>query len=301
MKKGTVFNIQKFCINDGPGIRTTVFLKGCMLDCVWCHNPESKSAKPQIMLHTGKCIGCAECVKACKGNLHSFAEDGSHQIKRELCSACGACAEACIGAIELCGKEWSSDEVIAEVMKDESFYRNSGGGMTISGGEPFMQHEFALELLMKAKERGLHTAIETCGYVSPQILESFIPYVDLFLWDVKETDPVRHKEFTGVSNELILSNLRMLNERGASIVLRCPLIEGYNLREEHLKEVGKLAEELRGVIRVDVEPYHPLGQSKSEALGKEYPLKDMKFLEDEKMKNSIAIISSITSKTVKKA
>ena len=301
MKQGTVFNIQKFSVNDGPGIRTVVFLKGCMLNCVWCHNPESKSARPQLMLYSNKCIGCGECVKACQSSLHSFIEDGSHQIDREKCAVCGACANACVGALEVCGKTMSVDEVIAEVLKDSVFYKNSGGGMTLSGGEPFMQHEFALAILRAAKERGISTAIETSGYVSADILRSFVPYVDLFLWDVKESDEERHKSFTGVSNKPILKNLELLNELGAKVVLRCPLIEGYNLRPEHLEAIGALAERLDCVDHVEVEPYHPLGKSKSEAMGVTYELSEMEFLEKAKAEEAIAAISAVTSKLVKKA
>lgn len=300
MKCGTVFNIQKFSVNDGPGIRTVVFLKGCMLDCVWCHNPESKSSTPQLMLYTNRCIGCGECTRVCPHSLHSF-EGGEHKIDRNFCVACGACARACVGALEMCGKQMSTEEVMAEVIKDNVFYKNSGGGMTVSGGEPFMQHEFALSLFRAAKEAGLNTAIETSGYVSPEILKNFVPYVDLFLWDVKETDDERHKRFTGVSNKLILSNLELLNELGAKVVLRCPLIEGYNLRPEHLTEIGKLAEHLDCVDHVEIEPYHPLGKSKCEAMGTEYELSDMEFLEKTKAEDAIAAISAVTSKLVKKA
>lgn len=297
---GTIFNIQRFCINDGPGIRTTVFFKGCMLDCAWCHNPESKKSRPQLMLHAEKCIGCKECASVCPRGLHSFA-DGAHTIDRESCSACGSCADVCVGALELCGYERAVDEVMAEVIKDEAFYKNSGGGMTLSGGEPFMQHEFALELLKAAKERGLHTCIETCGYVDTKILEKFIPYVDIFLWDIKETDDERHKQYTGVSNAKILGNLALLNEKGASVVLRCPLIPGYNLRDEHLYAIGELAESLGCVTRVDVEPYHPLGSSKSQALGIDYPLGDTGFVEDSEVARIISLIRSKTTKEVKKA
>ena len=298
--KGTIFNIQRFCINDGPGIRTTVFLKGCMLDCKWCHNPESKQSKPQIMLHTEKCIGCGECASVCPLQLHRFT-GAVHIFERDKCIACGACAEACIDALELCGSEKSVDEIMEEVVKDKTFYKNSGGGMTLSGGEPFMQHEFALELLKAAKEQNIHTCIETCGYVDSNILERFIPYVDIFLWDIKETDRERHKQYTGVWNDKILNNLNLLNERGASVVLRCPLIPNYNLRDEHLEKIGELAQKLDCVMRVDVEPYHPLGSSKSLALGIDYPLGDMGFVEDDEVARIISVISSKTSKTVKKS
>jgi pyruvate formate lyase activating enzyme len=253
------------------------------------------------MLYENKCIGCKECLKVCPKGLHSFKDNGEHIIDRANCIACGECAESCAGAIELCGKEMSVDEVITEVMKDASFYKNSGGGMTLSGGDPFMQHEFSLELLKAAKEKGLHTCIETCGYVSRDILERFIPYVDIFLWDVKESDEERHKKYTGVSNVRILENLKYLDQRGAKVILRCPIIPEYNLREEHLLFLGELAESLACVQRVEIEPYHPLGSSKSQALGIEYPLGDMGFLEKEETERIIAVVSSKTKKTVKKA
>ena len=290
-KKGTVFNIQRFSLNDGPGIRTTVFLKGCMLNCAWCHNPESKSSAPQIMLYGEKCIGCGECVTACRLGLHTFT-DGAHLINRSECIACGACTEVCAKALELCGAEKSVEEIMAEVLKDQSFYKNSGGGLTLSGGEPFMQHAFALELLKAAKENGLHTCIETCGYVSKDILERFVPYVDIFLWDIKEIDEDRHMEYTGVSNRQILDNLHFLNTVGASVVLRCPIIPEYNLRQSHLEYIGTLAESLDCVIRVDVEPYHPLGSSKSEALGIDYPLKNVGFIDNAEVERIISVISS---------
>ena len=297
--KGTIFNIQKFSVNDGPGIRTTVFLKGCMLDCIWCHNPESKSPKKQLMLSESRCIGCGKCVKACPSSLHSF--DNGHRIKRELCSACGACAEACVGALELVGRETGVEEVIAEVMKDELFYKNSGGGITLSGGEPLMQHGFSLALLKAAKEKGLHTCIETCGFAKWEHIEALIPYVDIFLWDVKETDDSLHRRYTGVSNGKILENLRRLNAAGAEIILRCPIIPGLNDREEHLKKIAALAEELSGVRRVDIEPYHPLGKSKSEALGADYALGDLSFAEESAVESWISLISEKTSKPVGKA
>lgn len=299
--KGLVFNIQKFSINDGPGIRTTVFLKGCMLNCLWCHNPESKSALHQLMFHENKCIGCGECVKACPLGLHSFTEAGEHLIDREKCIACGRCAEACVGALEIVGNEMTVEEILKEVLKDKAFYDNSGGGMTVSGGEPLMHPAFTLALLKGAREKGVHTCIETCGYAKWEDVEALIPYVDLFLWDMKESDSVLHKEYTGVPNERILDNLRKLNAAGAQIVLRCPIIPGYNDRKEHLQAIGTLAEELSNVQRVDVEPYHPLGKSKSEGLGKKYLLEELTFPEEHVVKEWIEVIASRTVKPVQKA
>lgn len=300
-KNAVVFDVQRFSLNDGPGIRTIVFLKGCPLNCIWCHNPESKSQRSELMLYPTKCIGCGDCVSSCPEGLHSFGENGQHIIAREKCRRCGVCESACAGAIKLCGKPMSVDEALHQVMKDSVFYANSGGGLTISGGEPLMQADFTQALLKSAKERGIHTAIETSGYAKWDVIESLADYVDLFLWDVKETDSKRHKQYTGVDNALILSNLHRLNDLGATVVLRCPIIPGYNDRKEHLEAIGKMAEELSCVERVDIEPYHPLGKSKAEALGRDYPLDDLTFPSDEAVKSWCETVARLTTKPVAKS
>ena len=299
--KGLIYNIQKFSLNDGPGIRTTVFLKGCMLNCLWCHNPESQSPKIQLMLHKQQCIGCCACVDACPIGLHSFSENGEHIIKRESCIGCGVCETVCAGALELVGKEVCVSEVMKEVLKDVMFFKNSGGGLTISGGEPLMQPEFTLQLLKTAKENGLHTCIETCGYAKWEQIEALLPYVDIFLWDVKESDDARHKAYTGVSNERILKNLYRLNAAQANIILRCPIIPGFNDRKEHFTAIARLAEELSSVQGVDIEPYHPLGKAKSEKLGKKYALEHLSFPPEETVREWISYIVANTAKPVQKA
>lgn len=295
-----VSDIQHFSTGDGPGIRTTVFMKGCPLDCLWCHNPESKNAYPELMLYPNKCIGCGNCLKVCPKGLHSLGDGGEHLIDRAACVHCFACADGCVGALEEAGKEMTVEDVLTEVMKDKAFYDNSGGGMTLSGGEPLLHHEFSLQLFKAAKEQGLHTCIETCGYAPWEHIQALLPYVDVFLWDVKETDAELHRKYTGVSNERILENLRRLNAAGAKIVLRCPLIPNLNDREEHLRGIAALAEELAGVERVDVEPYHPLGQSKSEALNRDYPLSALTFPENETVRGWIDVIAAHTQKPVQK-
>ena len=301
MKTGVVFNIQKFSINDGPGIRTTVFLKGCPLRCIWCHNPESKSTKQQLFYDARKCVGCGRCAEACPNGAHKFT-DGTHTIDRDLCTVCGACAGACIPeALEVVGEEKTVDEVIREVMKDKAFYDNSGGGITVSGGEPMLQFEFTLELLKAAKESGLHTAMETCGFAKPEQYREIAPYVDLFLYDYKETDSKKHKEFTGADNDLILSNLRMLNEMGANLILRCPIIPTLNDREEHFRGIAKLAKELDRVSEVHIEPYHPLGSGKADLLDIPYELKDLTFPENDTVQKWIDDLQSMVTVPVKKA
>ena len=246
--KGTVFNIQRFCVNDGPGIRTTVFLKGCPLSCVWCHNPESQRFEPEILFYKDKCTGCGrcKCVTAADRDFVCFN-----------------------GAKEICGKTVSANEVTAEVLKDKPFYENSGGGVTLSGGEPLAQYDFSLELLKKAKENGIHTAIETCGYAEKSKILEIAKYVDLFLFDCKETDQELHKEYTGFDNKIILENLKALSDAGSKIILRCPIIPGFNDRAEHFKGISETAEKFIGIEHIEIEPFHPLGESKYSALGRE--------------------------------
>lgn len=297
---GTIFNIQKFSINDGPGIRTTVFMKGCPLNCLWCHNPESKSRKPEIFFDARKCVGCRSC-EVCPYGCHVFT-DTEHIFNREKCTACGKCAAECYtDALELVGTEKSVEEVIAEVMKDEAFYENSGGGMTLSGGEPMYQFDFTYELLKRAKENGLHTCIETCGFAKWEQYEKIADLVDIFLFDYKATTPEKHKEFTGVSNELILENLKKLDEKGCKTVLRCPIIPGLNDTEEHFSGIAETANSLKNVLEINIEPYHPLGKGKSELLGKEYFSDDLSFADEDAVKEWIEKISSQTEITVKKA
>ena len=246
--KGMIFNIQKFCTSDGPGIRTTVFLKGCPLSCLWCHNPESQSPRRELLLYPHKCIGCGRC------------KDVTEDTEDFTCYH---------GAKELCGKMVTVDEVLDEVMKDKPFYETSGGGMTLSGGEPLYQTEFAEALLSEAKKRGLHTAVETAGLINTDALLRLSEHIDLFLFDYKETDPLRHKEYTGVDNRLIIENLRALSRAGKAIVLRCPIIPGYNDREEHYRGIAAMANELPTVKEINIEPYHSLGDGKYEAEGRE--------------------------------
>ncbi len=298
---GTIFNIQKFSINDGPGIRTTVFMKGCPLRCLWCHNPESNSSKLEMFFNAEKCVGCRRCAGACKRGGHIFGE-ASHSYLRESCIMCGECAKECLtDALEVVGREASVDEVIADVMRDKIFYDNSGGGMTLSGGEPMAQFEFTYGLLKAAKEKGLHTCIETCGFAKSENYAKIVPLIDIFLFDYKETDPVRHKEYTGVDNRLILENLKMLDEMGAKIILRCPIIPTLNDREEHFKGIADMANSLKNVLEINIEPYHPLGSGKSETLGKEYALKELTFPEEATVTEWIAKVASMTAVPVKKA
>ena len=296
---GTIFNIQRYSINDGPGIRTCVFLKGCPLNCIWCHNPESKSSKPELSFAESKCIGCVKCVTACPNGCHVFLPEG-HKIDRSKCVHCGACVDVCCGALEVIGRQRTAEEVIAEACKDKPFYETSGGGVTFTGGEPFAQPAFLLEMLRLAKQEGLHVCVETCGFVRREILEQAMEYVDLFLFDYKETDPEKHKTFTGVEPSLIRDNLQFLAENGKQIVLRCPIIPGCNDTTEHLEAIGLLAERYDSIIRVDVEPYHPLGKTKAAQLGKEYVLPELGMTDSALAESWIQTIRTKTTCEVRK-
>jgi len=300
MKSGIVFNIQKFSVNDGPGIRTTVFLKGCPLKCIWCHNPESQSIEKEMLFSKSKCVSCMLCLKKCPRGAHSVF-NGEHIFDREKCVACGECTVCPTGALELAGEERTSDEIICEVLKDKVFYDNSGGGMTLSGGEPMFQFEFTRELLIKARENSIHTSLETCGFAPREHYLELLPYVDLFLFDYKETSPEKHREYTGVTNELILDNLKLISDNGGKIILRCPIIPGCNDRDEHFDGIADIANRTRGVTEINVEPYHPLGAGKSEMLGREYQLSGLGFPDEALVEKWIERISLKTEKPVKKA
>ena len=264
---GRVFDIQRFSIHDGPGIRTVVFLKGCPMHCLWCHNPESISINPLLAFAPEKCIGCGTCLKVCPRQVHQFAND-QHILNRDQCNACGSCAEGCPAkALELVGREMTVSEVLEKVLRDKPFYETSGGGITLSGGEPMMQINFTTELLKTAKMQDLHCCVETCGLTKFAYFRQILPYVDLFLYDIKEMDNDLHIDFTGVPNCLILENLRRLHDNGASVRLRLPLVPGYNDREDHFTKVAELANGLPRLEGVELKPYHPLGNSKISRFG----------------------------------
>ena len=269
-----VFNVQPFAVHDGPGIRTTVFVKGCPLRCLWCANPESNSAAPQLMTYASKCTGCGKCVSVCPQKAVSLGTHGSKVVAltdRTRCTDCGACVEFCAAeAREIAGLPMTVGEVLEKVLRDRPFYETSGGGMTVSGGECLMHTEFTEALLYAAKQEGLHTAVESCSFASRETVDRVFRYVDLGLLDIKHMDSARHKELTGVPNEGILDNIRHIhNELGVAVTVRIPVIPGYNDSDGNIGATAAfVAEELGRDVPLHLLPYHRLGESKSESLGK---------------------------------
>ena len=301
--EGNVFDIQRFSVHDGPGIRTTVFLKGCPLSCIWCHNPESQRVCANLAYYSNKCRGCGACVKSCPNGCHSV-DDGLHVFNRHGCVDCGKCADACpFGALEVYGHKSTAEEVMAEVLRDKSFYKNSGGGMTVSGGEPLMQGEFLLELLKMAKAEGVHTCIETSGFSSEKTIRAVAEYIDIFLFDIKATEDEKHRELTGVPFAPIKKNLMLLDSLGKKIVLRCPLIPEINTDTAHIKNIAQIATSLENVLEVNVMAYHTLGNGKYEALGMENKMTGHDAMtKDEKISYIEAIsneIKKITDREIK--
>lgn len=263
-----VTKIQKFCTQDGPGVRTTVFLKGCPLRCEWCHNPETQSAREETLYSPQLCIGCGKCAEICPQGAHILTAEG-HVRSADQCSGCGKCAQVCPGgACEQAQQMMTPDEIMREVLRDRPFYGRKGG-LTLSGGEPMMHPEGCIELISLAKQSGVHTAMETSGFFDGKWLKDVAQLTDLFLWDFKDSDSQRHRKFTGQDNEKIIENLRRVDEFETSIRLRCILVSGVNLNEEHLAAIEETCHSLRHCEGVDLLPYHAYGSSKAVQLGRE--------------------------------
>ncbi len=287
--KGLVFQIQKMSTEDGPGIRTTVFMKQCPLKCVWCHNPESILKTPQLEWLKHKCIGCKTCIETCKLKALSLDKDGIH-IDREKCTSCGECAEACPStALNMIGKLWKLEDLFYEVEKDKVYYTKSNGGVTVSGGEPTQQPDFIADFLKICKENGISTALDTCGYASKSVYEKILPYVDLVLLDIKLIDSDKHKEYTGVPNETILENAiyisKYVSDHGKEIWIRTPMIPKYTATDENIRGIGEfIVEKLNNIpTRWDLLAFNNLCTSKYERLDMNWPLKDEPLMKKEEM------------------
>ncbi len=288
-RKGLIFDIQRFSIHDGPGIRTTVFMKGCPLRCLWCSNPESQDPFPILITRDIKCTRCGECATVCPTGAIIIDNDEGRIIDWSACTQCLECVDACkFQALNVCGKYMSIEEILEEVLRDKPFYRNSGGGVTVSGGEPLLQWEFVSELCKTFKENQLHTALETSGLIPWKNFERVLEYVDLVLYDVKHLDPEKHLKGTGVDNKLILENLHRAAKK-ATIWIRTPLIASYNDSKSHFRNLVSLAKEI-GAEKISLLPYHEGGKSKCEQIGKIYPVPDAKAPPEEYIDELIKMI-----------
>ncbi|MCU0602897.1 MAG: glycyl-radical enzyme activating protein [Desulfobacterales bacterium] len=293
---GIVFNIQKYSVHDGPGIRTVVFLKGCPLRCRWCSNPESQKPQPQLVYNRNKCLTlehCVRCLEVCTAGAIKSGEGGRVEIDREVCTECLLCTKACPSlALNVYGESMTVEQVIGKVEEDSVFYSRSGGGLTIGGGEPMHQAEFAVAILKEAKRRRINTAMETCGFCSWEALESACELLDTLLYDVKSMDPEKHRVFTGVSNELVLENLERVREAfpGLPVWVRTPIVPGFN---DDPEEIRRVLEHIQGMPNTWFEAldYHRMGKPKYEYLGLDFPMGDRK-LDEEKIRRIRQMVRS---------
>lgn len=281
---GVVTNIQVYSLHDGPGVRTLVFLKGCPIRCEWCCNPECIKRDLEVEFYKSKCIRCGACLEACAKNAinQDLELKAGFKINKDLCDECGDCVRGCpTEALKSVGQAVSVDEVMEKVMKDKFFYLTSQGGLTISGGEPLYRLQFTRELLKRAYGANIDTAIETCGYAPWKHYQQILPYLNLILYDIKHMNPVKHRQMTGVSNRLILSNLKKLDRSGVSVVVRLPLIPGFNLDRDNIIQTAEFVSRLKSVAEVNLMPFHQLGKGKYYRLSREYSLGDLKALDSD--------------------
>lgn len=287
--EGVIFNIQKFSLHDGPGIRTIVFFKGCNMSCLWCSNPESQEVAPQIMFNKNLCTKCGRCQSVCETSAIDM--NSVYRIDKSKCIKCKRCVESCLnGALVLEGKKYSVEEIIKELKKDSVQYRRSNGGITLSGGEVLLQPDFAVALLKECKSYGWHTAIETAMYVNSEAVKKVMPYIDLAMIDIKSMDDEVHKKFTGVSNNIILKNIKLSDQLTKEIIIRIPVIEGFNADLQSIGEIAQFSKSLTNLKRIDLLPYHNYGENKYEAIGRDYLLGELKSPSEDKMERLKALV-----------
>jgi pyruvate formate lyase activating enzyme len=299
VESGLIFDVKRYAIHDGPGIRTTVFLKGCALRCRWCANPESQKKGPEIAYLAGECIGCGECAANCPEQAIAF-DRGRPLRDIDKCVTCGRCAEQCPAeALQLMGRSTTVDDVYEDILADQPFWDRSGGGVTLSGGEPLMQLGFAAALLRRCHENYLHTVLDTCLHVPTPSLAAVCADVDLFLCDLKLMSASRHRAFTGFTNELILQNMALLLKSGKDVLVRRPLIPGINDDADELNALGNYLQSLRPGLQLELLPYHRLGASKFERLGREYRLAKIKPPTEEEMLAAKQLLETYDIEVVK--
>ncbi len=298
--RGIVFDVKRFALHDGPGVRTTVFLKGCPLRCAWCHNPESQAPAPELLFRHETCTGCGACVAVCPHGAIRQASPGVRpETDGERCVGCGVCTEACVPrARTIVGSVQSALDLVSEIDRDVLVYDQSGGGVTLSGGEPLAQPKFARELLRECRERRIHTALDTCGLAPADVLAGVAAYVDLFLYDVKLLDDERHRRWTGASNTEILANLRALSQAGKRLWIRYPLVPGVNDADDDLRALGRLVASLSGAEAVQILPYHPRGEKKRRHLGRASALDGTLPPEPDSVERAAAIVRAESGRPV---
>lgn len=285
-----ISNIKRLAVHDGDGIRTTIFFKGCPLECIWCHNPECLSIQPQVCFYEHKCISCGECIKYCEHDAHQMSS-GIHTFDKTKCVSCRRCTENCLGkAMVFYGEKYTVDELLSIILEDKIFYENSGGGVTLSGGECLLQADFCAELLKKCKEKYINTAIDTCGFVPKSAFDTVIPYTDTFLYDFKHISSIKHKELTGRGNELILSNLLYLSDCGKEIEIRIPYIPSLN--SYAIDKMGDFLTKIKTIKKVKLLPYHNLATSKYKSLGLDYLGKDIPIPTKNELFNAYNILKA---------
>lgn len=291
-KKAIIFNVQRYSTEDGPGVRTTVFFKGCPLNCLWCSNPESKKHQPQLMHFNKTCVECYACLEACPNGANKKNDDGSVWVDRDLCKDCGTCVAVCpANARSIAGKPMTVDEVFSIIEKDANYYMNSDGGVTFGGGECTSQPEFLLALMEKCYNKGYHICLDTCALASWEVLEKMLPMVDMVLLDIKHLDPAKHKEYTGADNQLILDNAAKMKQMGKNIIVRLPLIPGHNDDEKNLKATGRFMK-LWGLDKIDILPYHRFGVNKYDAIGEEYLAENIPPIDKNTINKAVQILES---------
>ena len=280
---GIVFDLEKFAVVDGPGIRTAVFLKGCPLKCIWCHNPESQESKPQTLYSPNLCIRCGSCIRACSEDALSMGADGI-EVERSRCRHELLCAKACMtGAMKQSGKVMTAEAVYEEAVKNKNFYRNSNGGVTLSGGEPLMQWEFVKEIFRLCRADGIHTALDTCGYADASHLQEVLTYTDLVMYDLKTMDSSLHKKFTGVPNDKILENLKLVAKSGVPYIVRIPLIPRHNATMENITATGEFLKGLQKPTHIEILPYHNMAKTKYDWIKGQYELNELEYLTEEEI------------------
>ena len=291
--KGVIFDIQRFCTHDGPGLRTTVFMKGCPLRCLWCDNPESQIMTLEVMYFEDKCTNCGLCLERCPTRAIKMVNE-KVKIDRLLCDACGECISVCApGALKVTGEYMSVSEVVEAVERDYPFYRRSGGGVTLSGGEPLMQPKFAQSILRECQTLGTHTVIETMGYQEWDVLSKVLPFINLVIYDIKHMDSQKHRAFTGVPNKLLLENVIKISRMNIPVLIRIPIIPGYNDSRDNIEATLEFARGIDTLIGVEPLAYHPIGAIKYERLGREYKLKDLQPPSEERMQKLNSMIKGL--------